>query len=316
MLRWVSRAQTTRVQVPPTFKNHAYPREDHCEEVARQVARWLPPSAAIMSASGDGAGHAEEDRLRHELRHARVVPERHQGHEGPTPASSASKFEVQDANLDVAKQVAAAEDFMAKGVDVLIITPVNEEGVVPLRAPAPRQRTSAAGAGRQSGEGHDHHGRDLRLRHRLSCRRRGRQIRQGETRRRRQGDECRPAAALGHRAALAGLHGRPEDRDPRCRRWSTTSTAAAIRTARSKSRPPRSPRTADINIIYGINDSSSLGGLQAWKAAGKSQDGLLVVGTGGEGLGLHQRDETPSRPTRSRPRCSRRRSASPPSTRR
>ena len=27
-----------------------------------------------------------------------------------------------------------------------------------------------------------------------------------------------------------------------------------------------------------------LGGLQAWKAAGKSQDGLLVVGTGGEGL--------------------------------
>ncbi|TIU16970.1 MAG: sugar ABC transporter substrate-binding protein, partial [Mesorhizobium sp.] len=41
---------------------------------------------------------------------------------------------------------------------------------------------------------------------------------------------------------------------------------------------------ADINIIYGINDSSSLGGLQAWKAAGKSQDGLLTVGTGGEGL--------------------------------
>src|SRR3954469_18466483 len=40
--------------------------------------------------------------------------------------------EVQDANLDVAKQVAAAEDFIAKGVDVLIITPVNEEGVVPL----------------------------------------------------------------------------------------------------------------------------------------------------------------------------------------
>ena len=40
----------------------------------------------------------------------------------------------------------------------------------------------------------------------------------------------------------------------------------------------------DINIIYGINNSSSLGGLQAWKAAGKSQDGLLVVGTGGEGL--------------------------------
>ncbi|TIT91668.1 MAG: sugar ABC transporter substrate-binding protein, partial [Mesorhizobium sp.] len=43
-------------------------------------------------------------------------------------------------------------------------------------------------------------------------------------------------------------------------------------------------KNSDINIIYGINDSSSLGGLQAWKAAGKSQDGLLTVGTGGEGL--------------------------------
>src|SRR5262245_14958472 len=40
------------------------------------------------------------------------------------------EFGVRDANLDVAKEVAAAEDFMSLGVDVLIITPVNEEGVV------------------------------------------------------------------------------------------------------------------------------------------------------------------------------------------
>ena len=76
------------------------------------------------------------------------------------------EFEVQDANLDIAKQVAAAEDFMAKGVDVLIITPVNEEGVVPLLRQA-KSNNIAGRAGRQSGEGHDHHGRDLRLRHRL-----------------------------------------------------------------------------------------------------------------------------------------------------
>jgi len=41
---------------------------------------------------------------------------------------------------------------------------------------------------------------------------------------------------------------------------------------------------SDINVIYGINDSSSLGGLQAWRAAGLPEDNLLVVGTGGEGL--------------------------------
>ncbi|CAN0598468.1 unnamed protein product, partial [Laminaria digitata] len=36
------------------------------------------------------------------------------------------EFEVRDANLDVAKMVSASEDFIAQGVDVLIITPVNE----------------------------------------------------------------------------------------------------------------------------------------------------------------------------------------------
>ena len=51
-------------------------------------------------------------------------------------------------------------------------------------------------------------------------------------------------------------------------------------------------QNADINIIYGINDSSSQGGLQAWKASGRSQDGLLVVGTGGEGLGFINMMET------------------------
>ena len=36
-------------------------------------------------------------------------------------------FEVMDANLDINKQTQQAEDFMTKGVDVLIMTPVNEE---------------------------------------------------------------------------------------------------------------------------------------------------------------------------------------------
>ena len=36
------------------------------------------------------------------------------------------------ANLDINKQTQQAEDFMTKGVDVLMMTPVNEEGVVPI----------------------------------------------------------------------------------------------------------------------------------------------------------------------------------------
>ena len=47
-------------------------------------------------------------------------------------AAIGASVEVKDANLDIAKEVSAAEDFIAQDVDVLIITPVNEEGVVPL----------------------------------------------------------------------------------------------------------------------------------------------------------------------------------------
>lgn len=40
----------------------------------------------------------------------------------------------------------------------------------------------------------------------------------------------------------------------------------------------------DVNIIFGINDDSALGGLQAFEAAGLDTDNVLVVGFGCEGL--------------------------------
>ena len=39
----------------------------------------------------------------------------------------------------------------------------------------------------------------------------------------------------------------------------------------------------DVNIIFGINDDSALGGLQAYEAAGMDTKNLLVVGFGCEG---------------------------------
>ena len=39
----------------------------------------------------------------------------------------------------------------------------------------------------------------------------------------------------------------------------------------------------DVNIIFGINDDSALGGLQAYNAAGMDPSKLLVVGFGCEG---------------------------------
>ncbi|HZP19026.1 MAG TPA: sugar ABC transporter substrate-binding protein [Bauldia sp.] len=197
-------------------------------------------------------------------------------------AEIGATVEVKDANLDVAKEVSAAEDFIAQGVDVLIITPVNEEGVVPLlkRAKAANMPVVLEGnpvkgmttmvaicdydtgymAGVEAGKyAKDHLGGVAKVMN--------------------VGLPLLSATVLRSNGFMDGIRtiipdaklvhdldggGNPD-------RALEVSTAALA-------------QNPDINIIYGINDSSSLGGLQAWKAAGKSQDNLLVVGTGGEGL--------------------------------
>jgi len=181
------------------------------------------------------------------------------------------EVEVQDANLDISKQVSAAEDFIAKGVDVLIITPVNEEGVVPLLRqakaanipvvlegnPVKGMTTMVAICDYDTGyfsgvEAGKYAKEKLGLLSATVLRSHG--FMDGLK-------TVIPDAVMVH--DLDG-GGNPD------RALEVSSAALA--------------KNADINIIYGINDSSSLGGLQAWKAAGKSQDGLLTVGTGGEGL--------------------------------
>ena len=190
---------------------------------------------------------------------------------------------MQDANLDVAKEVAAAEDFIAKGVDVLIITPVNEEGVVPLLRqakdanipvvlegnPVKGMTTMVAICDYDTGY---HAG--------VEAGKYAKEKLGGD----RQGDECRPAAAVGHRAALAGLHGRSEDRSSPTPTWSTTSTAAAIPTARWKSRPPRSPRTPTSTSSTASTTPRRWAACRPGRRRASRRTTCLSVGTGGEGL--------------------------------
>lgn len=203
------------------------------------------------------------------------------------------ELEVRDANLDVAKEVAAAEDFMSEGVDVLIVTPVNEEGVVPLvrRAkedgipmvlegnPVRGMTTMVAICDYDTGY---HAG-----------------VAAGEFAKANLGGVAKvmnvglpllSATVLRSRGFMDGLK-------------TVVPDAAMVHDLDGGGNPDRAlevssaalAQNGDINIIYGINDSSSQGGLQAWKAAGKSQDGLLVVGTGGEGLGfINMMDTEPS----------------------
>lgn len=203
------------------------------------------------------------------------------------------EFEVRDANLDVAKMVSASEDFIAQGVDVLIITPVNEEGAVPLVRRAREEGVPLVL------EGNPVRGMTTMV---AIC----------------DYDTGYHAGVEAGKYAEANLGGVAKVMNVGLPLLSATvlrsngfmdglktiiPDATMVHDLDGGGNPDRSlevssaalAQNGDINIIYGINDSSSQGGLQAWKAAGKSQDGLLVVGTGGEGLGfINMMDAEPS----------------------
>ncbi|WP_291743567.1 sugar ABC transporter substrate-binding protein [Bauldia sp.] len=197
-------------------------------------------------------------------------------------AEIGATVEVKDANLDVAKQVSAAEDFIAQGVDVLILTPVNEEGVVPLL-----RRAKAAGMPVVL-EGNPVKGMttmvaicdyDTGYDAGVAAGKYAKENLGGVAKVMNVGLPLLSATVLRSQGFMDGIQTEIPD-------------AVMVHDLDGGGNPDRALEVStaalaqndDINIIYGINDSSSLGGLQAWKAAGKSQDGLLVVGTGGEGL--------------------------------
>lgn len=189
--------------------------------------------------------------------------------------------EVIDANLDMARQVAAAEDFMAREMDVIIMTPVNEEGVVPIlrraRAdgvpivlegnPAPGMQTVVAIcdydtgylAGVAAGEALGADAEGVRVMN--------------------VGLPLLSATILRSRGFMDGLQ-------------TVIPSAEMVHDLDGGGNPDRSQEVSaaalaadsDIDVIYGINDSSALGALQAWRAAGLPEDDLMVVGTGAEGL--------------------------------
>lgn len=190
--------------------------------------------------------------------------------------------EVKDANLDAAKQIAAAEDFMSQGVDVLIITPVNEDAVAPLLRRAKQEGMPIVL------EGNPVKGMttlvaicdyDTGYHAGVEAGKYAKEKLGGNAKVMNVGLPLLSATVLRSKGFMDGLK-------------TEIPGATLVHDLDGGGNPDRSfevsaaalAQNGDINIIYGINDSSSLGGLQAWKAAGKSQDGLLVVGTGGEGL--------------------------------
>jgi ribose transport system substrate-binding protein len=188
---------------------------------------------------------------------------------------------VLDANLDMAKQVAFAEDLMAKNVDVLIITPVQQEGVEPIVKKAkaegiPLVIEASAVKGMTT----------MVAICDYDCGYKG-GVETGKYVKANLGGKARvlavdlpmlrpcilrvdgfmdglktviPDAELVHRIDGQGLK----------------DIALQVATDALTADP-------DINVIYGCNDDSALGALQAYRAAGLDESKLVACGTGGEG---------------------------------
>jgi len=191
-------------------------------------------------------------------------------------------LEVADANLDMARQVSLAEDLMAKGIDVLIISPVQQEGAeaivkkaaaeqIPLvieASPVKGMTTIVAICDYDCGfKGGVETGKYVKAK--LGGKARILAVDLPALRPcilRVDGfyDGIRsviPDATMVHRVDGQGLKDKALQ----------VATDALT-------------KDSNINVIYGCNDDSALGALQAYKSAGLDTKKLVVCGTGSEGL--------------------------------
>jgi len=184
------------------------------------------------------------------------------------------ELEIIDANLDMAKEVSAAEDLMAKGVDVLIITPVDQKGAEAEGIPVVIEASPVEGmttlvaicdydcgykggveTAKQFKERFSGTARILAIDLPMlrPCILRVDGFYDGFK-------SVYPDAEIIHRLDGQGLK----------------DQALQVSTDALTADP-------NINVIYGCNDDSALGALQAYRAAGLDEDNLIVCGTGGEG---------------------------------
>jgi len=191
-------------------------------------------------------------------------------------------FSINDANLDLPTSLAAVDDFIAQGVDVLNFTPVNEEAsgpkiteVAATGLPIICESSPTAGCttlvsiddyaagfkvGVWAGEyvnenlGGNAVILDVGLPALTTTVARSTGFLDGIT------------SVLGENATLA------QSVDGNGLKDTSVTVSADALTAHP-----------DVNVIFGINDDSALGGMQSYEAAGLDMDNLLVVGFGCEG---------------------------------
>ncbi len=192
------------------------------------------------------------------------------------------EFSINDANLDLQTSLAAVDDYIAQGLEVLVFTPVNEEASGPTIERAREDGINVICEGSPT-------------------------------------DGCNTLVSIddytaGYQVGIWAGNYAVENFDGEARILDVGLPALSTTVARSegfldgiRSVLPDAElvqsvdgsglkdvavtvsadaltANPDVNIIFGINDDSALGGLQAYTAAGLDTDNLLVVGFGCEGL--------------------------------
>ncbi len=192
------------------------------------------------------------------------------------------QLEVNDANLDMARQVSMAEDLIAKGVDVLIISPVQQEGAeaivkkakaegVPIvieASPVKGMTVIVAVCDYDVGfKGGVETGKYVKAK---------------------LGGKARILAVdlpmlrpciLRVDGFIDGIHTVIPDAEVVHRIDGQGLKDKALQVATDAL-----TKDSNINVIYGCNDDSALGALQAYRSAGLNEKKLVVCGTGSEGL--------------------------------
>ncbi len=187
---------------------------------------------------------------------------------------------IADANLDVAKQIAAAENFIAQKVDVLALTPVDAKAMGPIvraaakaNIPVITESNVVEGAktyvgisnqtgGRKAGEWFAKYAKAKGITPKIlvvglpnfeDCRQRVAGFKEG-------------LAASGIKYEIL------QEVDGQGLKEKALVVSQDALTAHP-----------DVNTVFGINDDSATGGMAAYKAAGLDESKLTVIGFGFEG---------------------------------
>ncbi len=211
----------------------------------------------------------------------------HEWYQNETKAEAATaemygiEFSINDANLDLQASLAAVDDYVAQDVGALVFTPVDEVASAPSIRRVARDRTvicegtgvegcatlvaiSDYTAGFQVGVWAGNYAMEHF---------------DGEARALDIGLPALTSTVARSDGFADGLHSvLPEGEIVQSVDGAGSKDVAVQVSADALTRNP------DVNIIFGINDDSALGGLQSYTAAGLDTDNLLVVGFGCEGI--------------------------------